>query len=475
MRRFAWSSRLTQQLGDTPRRSRVGLLSVYFSLFDEQMPPAFRSQLEAAAASYRDALARRFDVVFPGVVASDAEGRAAGETFRRAEIDVVVFAPTMAAPPSYAASALSLNPDVPMVVWNAPLVDTLESDLDQTKAHEHTTAISTVMLGNVLFRAGVQPVVITAMASDARNMERVFSAIESASKRQAPSRVLLRIGEGIPGYLDVEADDEDLDQVGFRQHRVSVDEFVETFRGVTDAALGELQQEIGELRWEGEPDPRSLRVASTMLELAERYGVAGGTVNCHGAALRFNPDVGICACLGVSLSTVRGRPFSCTGDLPTAVALVMGRAVAGAALYGEIYAPELSTGLALFSNGGEGDSSWSVGPVRLVPTQHYPGTCGRGTALAWSPRPGPCTLLSLSPGPFNWRGAWMHAEAVESRYPAMDAPNIMLSLSQDDPTGAFDRWTMSGATHHLALLPGHVGQVLSDALTKAGIEPYSVV
>ena len=54
-----------------------------------------------------------------------------------------------------------------------------------------------------------------------------------------------------------------------------------------------------------------------MDRLCADHDATAGAVNCHGDALRWNPGVGITACLGVALCTQGGRPFSCTGDIPT--------------------------------------------------------------------------------------------------------------------------------------------------------------
>ena len=49
--------------------------------------------------------------------------------------DVVVYAPTRAAPPSYAMHALA-GVDAPLVVWNALMIDRLPDGLTQAQAAE---------------------------------------------------------------------------------------------------------------------------------------------------------------------------------------------------------------------------------------------------------------------------------------------------------------------------------------------------
>ena len=115
------------------------------------------------------------------------------------------------------------------------------------------------------------------------------------------------------------------------------------------------------------------------------------TVNCHSEMLRWNPAVGITACLGASLLTANGVPVACTGDLPTALALVFARALSGRALYCEFYTPERETGLMLLAAGGEGDPAWAdtAHPVVVEPNDHYPGEHGAGTSLSFRLERGP--------------------------------------------------------------------------------------
>jgi L-arabinose isomerase len=435
------------------------------------MPPDFRARQEAVASRYVSAFESDFEVVYPGLVASSADGRRANDVFRSGEVDAVVFAPVMAAPPSYAAKALE-GLDVPLVIWNAPIVNRLGADLDQASAHEHTTTISAIMLANVLVRRGVPTVTITASPDDPRGTERVRAAIRTAVSEPAlAGRLLLRLGDPIAGYLDVEATNDQLAMLGLNEHRVTSKELTDALADVTTDQIEAIRTEIGARGWHGAPDTRSVRVAAALLALIETYGAFAGTINCHGPLFRDSEDVGICACLAASLATARGVPFSCTGDQPTAIALVLGRALAGAALYGEFYAPELASGLVLFANGGEGDDLWAGGPVTIRPSQHYPGLNGRGASLSFPLHSGPCTLLSVTPTEAGWRGVWACAEVVETRYPQLGAPNAMLRFPGVDISDALDAWATAGATHHHALLRGDLSSSLPQALAAAGIAP----
>jgi len=74
----------------TRRRPTVGVLSCYFTLFDEQMPAGFRQEREAVVRGYVDLLGREFDVVEAGMLTTENEGDCANAILRVARPDVIV-------------------------------------------------------------------------------------------------------------------------------------------------------------------------------------------------------------------------------------------------------------------------------------------------------------------------------------------------------------------------------------------------
>ena len=459
--------------------TKVGVVSCYFPLFEKQMPPGFRQDREAAARSYVEVLARDFDVVDAGTLASDADGDRASALLREAHVDVVVFAPSMAAPPSYAARALA-ELDRPLVIWNAPSIDRLPDGLTQAQATVNSSQVAAVMLANALVRASKPFAAVTTSPSDAAGtalLTRTVRAAAVASVLRDAS--VLRVGGWLPGYLDVESTAAELAQLGVTEHAVSVEELDDTFAAVDaeriESGLADLASR-GWARREGPADERSMRLALALRDLADSANAVAATVNCHSEMLRWNPAIGITACLGASLLTAEGIPVSCTGDLPTALGLVLARALSGRALYCEFYTPERETGLMLLAAGGEGDPAWAdpSHPVVVEPNDHYPGDHGAGTSISFRLEQGPATALSLSPAGATWRLAWATGEIVEARYDTMGGPNGMFRFDSGTAFEAGARWIASGATHHNALAHGRLDVEIPVLARALGIEEVRV-
>ncbi|MGZ8688483.1 MAG: hypothetical protein ACXWZP_08650 [Gaiellaceae bacterium] len=460
-------------------RPRVGIVSCYFTLFDEQMPVGFRQDREAVVRSYLDLLGRDFDIVDAGMLTSDAEGDRANAILREAEPDVIVYAPSMAAPPSYAARALA-GLDVPLVVWNGPTIDRLPAGLTQAQATVNSSQVAAVMFANALVRERRPFATVTVSPTDqdgAALLTRTVRAAAVASSLRGAA--VLRVGAWFPGYLDVESSHAELERLGVTEHAVTVPELNDAFADVEidriATGLSDLAAD-GWARREGPADERSMQLALALADLVGATNAAAVTVNCHSNFLRWNPAIGISACLGASLLTAGGVPVSCTGDLPTALALMLARTLSGRALYCEFYTPERATGLMLLAAGGEGDPAWADPghPVVVEPNEHYPGDHGAGASISFRLEPGPATALSLSPVEGTWRLAWATGEIVEARYDTMGGPNGMFRFDSGSAFEAGARWIASGATHHNALARGRLEVEIPVLARALGIEEVRV-
>ncbi|HKZ90999.1 MAG TPA: hypothetical protein VJZ50_02565 [Candidatus Limnocylindrales bacterium] len=450
-------------------RLRVGLVSVRFKLFDAQMGPDFPTRMRAHVDRSAAILEGAFDLVRTPLIEEEQDAAAVAATLAGERLDAVVFAPAMAAPPSYARTALA-GQTAPLLIWNAPSITRIPADYHQDEATVHSTTVGAVMYGNVLVREGRAPTVVTAAHNEAEAIDGLLRTLRAvAAAGSIRGATFLRVGHPIPGYIDVEASPAELAELGLREHALGRTEWESAVRSVSDEDAAALLEDVTG-RWSGDPGPQadqSARIAVALGRSMDTAGAIAGTVNCHGPWFRDNDVVGLPACLGVACSTEAGRPISCTGDQPAAIALALARRLTGAALYCETYAPEVSTGLVLIAAGGEGDPAWAAGSgVKLEANDHYPGNRGTGTSVAFALAPGPASLLSTSPTSEGWVLAWGPGEIVESRYPDMRGPNAMFRFDSGPSGEVISRWIGSGATHHNALAPGRL-EVEIPALARA--------
>ena len=409
-------------------RPRIGLVAVRFTLFDPQMGPDFPGRMRAHAARSAAILRALGDVIETPLVETEADAPIVARALAEARPDVVVVAPAMAAPPTVAMRSLE-GIEAPLVIWNAPAIDRLPDDLHQDEATVHSTSVGSVMLGNVLVRTRRPFQVVTASHDDPDGLTLlsriVLAAAVGGSLRGS---TVLRVGDPIPGYLDVEASAADLAVLGVREVAVPRDAWAAAVRTIPDDRADTLLTELRS-RWPGDPGSAgrdSARIALALGDALDASGALGGTVNCHGPWLRTGEDVGLTACLGVACQTEAGRPLACTGDQPTGIALILARRLTGRALYCECYTPELATGLVLVAAGGEGDPAWAEPPAcPSRSSEDRPPSCRSPPATragSWpgvrerSSRPGIGTCAARTPCSDSIRGR------AARRCPAGSAP-----------------------------------------------------
>ena len=465
------------------RPPRIGQLSVYFGLFDEAMPPQFRQDREALAHRFTEFLSAGGEVVYPGVVDSEEAGRRASEVFAEQQVEVVVFVPTMAAPPSYGWEAIS-GLDVPVISVAAQELTAIPDVYTTEEGTQRSTLVGLVMFTNVMAREGKPMVTLVGRLDSQDFAAEVAEAVRAAAlaHRIRGSRVG-RIGAPIRGYLDVEATSEEVSQLGLEMVPVSKEELNAAFAGASKTSIKDLAAGLRN-RFEANQTPdevlqRSARLAVALRDICERNDLAGGTVNCHGDMFRWNPEVGITACLGVTCLTEAGTPLSCTGDLPAGIALVIGKAVAGGSLYCEIYGVDFEGDWVLLANGGESDVSMAdpTRPITLLPEDHYMGVAGPGAAIVFSLPTGPATLLSMSPiagANGGWALVVAEGKIIGSRHESIEGPNGMFRFSSGPAPEAFQRFCNAGATHHSVLTPGHHLRTLRMMAEWMGFEVRAV-
>jgi L-arabinose isomerase len=474
-----FSSDVIEPAGAVVKQARIAFLSAYFGMYDDVMPAGFREHQLTSAAHSRAVLSAEFDVVDLGMIATEAEGRAAGELLRATPVDAIVYAPTMVAPPAWPLQVLA-GRGAPVIIWNAVQVLGLEAELDHPHATINTTQVGCLMLANVLRRQRRWSFTVTGSPLRDADNSKVLLAVRAAATAGSLLRaVALRIGEAIPGYDDVMTSPAELAAIGVTERTVQRPELDAAFDAVDDASAQHLLDELKRRpHWhvgEDENAQASARLALALEALCVRHGATCGTINCHGDLFRNNPNIGIAACLGMSLMGERGIPLSCTGDLPAGLAMAVAERLSGRALYCETYTPDLTRGTMLIASGGDGDPRWADHEgIRTIANAYYSGKRGAGTGVTFRLAPGPATLISMSPAGAGWRLIWATGEVTEDGYDGLDGPNGMFRFDRGPIEDAASAWIASGATHHHALAGGRLDTELRIVAAAAGFEAVAV-
>jgi L-fucose isomerase-like protein len=455
-----------------PTRPRVGLLVPRFTVFDGALGEERVARLRAR----RELLARMLepfaDVAAAVSVEDESDATRAREVFNDAAVEVVVVAPAMAAAPSLGVAVLS-PPSWPAVIWNAIGIEALAPDADQPTAIEHTTTVGCQMLSGALARLGAEVPVVSTGPDDAAGIERLRRAVEASSLAGALRQAsFVRIGQPPIGYLNVECDHDDLALLGARLVEVEQPELDEAFAAASAADAASVLSSLVEL---GVRTPAGLdagpsaRLAHAIGAVLDHHGAVAASTNCLGPLLRANERIGIPACLAGALETARGRPVSCTGDIPAALALWLGRRLTGAALYTEWYLSQIGDGDVLLLSCGLADPAFALADsASLYEVSAVPGVRGTAAGVRFVPRSGPATLIGMSAAADGWRLAWLEGETIGEASPNLRGVALRFRADDLDPLAAASSWIGAGVTHHPVLVPGRIGATLALAARALG-------
>lgn len=470
-------------------RPRVGVISPYWTLWEHTAGPTFRADRLALARAVADELAATgalepLDVV---EVASGDDGTTAGRRLADQDPDVVLVIQTMAVPAAWTMAALDAVPRTPVVVWALHETGLVDGGFDHGSITTQGATVGAPMLSNLLSRADRPFELILGRRSDDATVAQVRDAIRLAGVARGIARARLgRIGRPLDGYAHVDVDDHALlAATGIELVFVDPDEVVAHFREVPDADVAALEADVRrDWTFEEEPLPddlaRSLRAAIALETVVDEHGLHGGAFNCHVPQFRFGEPIGIAPCWALGRLTTGGRPFTCTGDIVTAVAMLTTKRLGGAAVYHEIEAIDYATGEVVIANSGEHDLAWSAPGARprLRPNGWF---CGRdehcGVCAVLEPAPGPATLVGFTPHP-QARGGFRYVVArgdlTERTFPETGTVNGAFRFRDGTVEEAWARWASAGVNHHSSATPGDLSQEVSAVARHLGIEAVLV-
>jgi hypothetical protein len=413
---------------------RVALLSPYWSFFESSFDGDLRATRRELAAEVAALLG---GVVADEVADSRAGGEAAAARIAAARPDALVVVQSMAAPPAHALAALDRLADLPLVVLVAQRTRSPAGDLDHAAITADGATVGGPQLTNVLIRR-------------AR---------------------IARVGRPIDGYDCVDCDEAAL-RAATGIELVPVDPAdVRAAYLAADGAAVEAELRAG---WDVEaPAPcvrRSARFAAALDALDARLGVAAGAMNCHVPEIRLGEEPGIAPCFALGRETSRGVPWTCAGDVVTAVAMLTLKLLGGAALYHEIETLDHDSGEALLANSGEHDLAFAdpAERPRLRANGWWPGACAQ-----FSPPPGPATLVAFTPHPgepSGFRYVVAEGELTARRLPAAGTVAGAFRFGGGEPVAeAWERWARAGVNHHAAATPGRYGDAVAAVAAHVGV------
>ncbi len=463
---------------------RVAVVHPYWELWEHTAGPGFRWERLALARRVATDLAEAVTVV--GVVdfASAEEAASLADRLAGTEFDAILVLQTMATPPGFALALVERLPDVPIVLWALHETGLTGSTVSHRDITTQGATVGAPMLTSLLSRRGIPYELMLGRMTDASVRDRVIRALRTVTvARQLRQARLGRVGRPLDGYLHVDVEPDSLRQAtGIEIVDIDPNEVVEAYRDVTDDAVDALAEEVRR-DWTFEEDltigdslERSLRAALAIEAVARAHRLDAGAFNCHVPQFRFGEPIGIAPCFGLGRLTSLGMPWTCTGDVLTAVAMLTTKRLGGAALYHELETIDYATGEVVIANSGEHDLAW-LAPGERPRLRRNGWFCDKdphcGMCAVFEPAPGPATLVGFTPHPAargGFRYVVARGELTARRFPMTGTVNGAFRFAAGPVEEAWVRWVAAGVTHHSSATPGDLADDVAAVARHLGIE-----
>jgi L-arabinose isomerase len=462
------------------RKIKVGVVAGYMAFFDAIMPTGYREERKRWAKHLQDIIHQNeFEIIDPGLIVSREDGINAGRIFKQENIDVILVIPTMAAPPGYSWEAVKEFKDLPLIVWDVHEMKKIPDDYTMRDLVRHSSNVGTIMFTNVALRYGRNPHILVGTYDDPKVHQRISQLIRIgglASKLRKGNIGI--IGEPIDGYINVLAEEQDVkEKIGLSMKRITKEEFLDVFQSITEKQLAKKrewlsQNSVIEEMADDELN-KSIQLALTLESITERYDLLGGAYNCRADYGVKNPDIGVIGCLGISYMATVGKPYTCTGDIITSIAMIVSKNLGSNVLYCECDQIDYIEDYMLMANTGESDFCFSCEKPCIISTGGHSGQPVKGASLFVQAKKGPGTLIGLSPKQ-NAKGGWSliiaPGEILGTDHQQLRVGNAMFRFKNGPTPEAFQRWCLAGATHHGALSTGDLVEDLLLLGDFLGIE-----
>ena len=396
-------------------------------------------------------------------------------------LDVIVVVICMAAPSTHGLAFLDRFASVPVVVWSVQRSRNIRTGFDASDITSAGTAVGTPQLTNMLARSGRPHEIVAGALDDEACHGRLARAVGVAETASALRRArIARVGQPPPGYACVDTDAETLRRAtGIDLVDVEPADLRRRWRAVNGADVDRLQREaeaVAEVAVDWDTaGRRSLAGAAALEALDDDLDVAAGAMNCHVPELRFGTEVGVTPCYGLGRETSRGIPWTCAGDVLTAIAMLVGKRLGGAALYHELEVIDFDTDEVAIANSGEHDLAWCPAGrrPRLQPNPWYADDPWTGACMWFELPPGPASLIGFTPHagePSGYRFIVAEGHITERSLPQNPTVGGVFRFAGDAGVAeSWRAWASAGVNHHSSASPGHLAADVATVARHLGV------
>lgn len=479
-----------QTVAATGEFVRIGIFGTGLNTYWEQFA-GLKDRLQTYTTEIAGRLAELgVEVVNLGLIDTVDAAFEAGETFRRAGIDLIFVHVT-----TYTLSATVLpvvkRAKAPVIVLNlAP-----EAAIDYRKFNALPNRIamtgewlafcqpcSVPEIANVFRRARIA---FTEIAGVLHGDPAVWDEIQAWVQATKVARILEKNRLGVMGHyyggmLDIYSDlTQQCATFGGHIEHIEVDELTALKRAVRDSEIRERVAHFHSV-FNVQPDclpeelDRAARTSVALDQLVEKHRLGSMAYYYKGGDNAANQDTMTSIILGASLLTGLGIPVAGEYEIKNVQAMKIMDAFSAGGSFTEYYAADFNDDVLLMGHDGPGHLAIAEGKIRVRPLTVYHGKVGQGLSVEMSVKHGNVTLLAVAETG-DGRLKFTTAEGRSVPGPILEIGNT--NSRYRFPLGIREfmkRWNVQGPAHHCAIGVGHIASKLEKLGWLLGIETVRV-
>jgi L-arabinose isomerase len=445
------------------KRPKIGLLSPYWSFWEGVVDGDPRA-LHTALFDEAIAVARGHGDVAWSVRVDELDDSLP-------TVDLIIVVVTMASPPAAVRAFLESRPRAIVVVWALHDSPAIDEPFTHQSITTRGATVGASMVAASLSRVGIAHDIVLGDPTSARVDLALRCAAAAAAVRG--SRLLV-VGEPLEGYDFVLPPRDEVARLGVDLISRTPDDLAAHADSASPRALAELEAEIG-------PDVSAvtteagaqvaLRAAVALQHMVELDDVQGGALNCHVPSLRTGTRWGgVAPCLALGRMTSQGCGFTCTGDVNTALAMLLVSSLGRPTFYHEMEAIDEDSDEVVLANSGEHDSRFaSVSDARIVANPWFPGT-NPTPIVAHQVAPGPASIVAVTVVDETLRVIVAEGEFTARPTHLTGTMTAAFRFSSSSAPDGWQAWVAAGAGHHACATDAHLTNDLTVVTRHLGLD-----
>lgn len=430
------------------------------------------------------------EIIYPGMMRNEEEIEKISQEFQKNDIDIIIVVGL-----GYATSEITFSAikdiEKPIIVLNTSTKKTIPENYSLKYAAMEQYVLANVEITHVLKRNGKKHIYFVSGLMDDENMHIKIAEYLIAArtiKKLKNSNIGFIGGSAFPGMMDVAVDEELVkSKFGINIIHFSDEEIVDTFKNISSDQIEEEKKKMLSkylnisVNENEESFNKSIQMGLCHRDLINKYDLISVANYCY-PAMR-NPEISVPACMGTVMCTSDGIPFSCEGDIGTAIALYIMKEVAEDSTHVEFSISDYEKNAILMFHCGNGNLKFSrsAGDVKINFHQSFkkesctvPEESFEGTSFEFVAKDGKATLLNTS---LNNDSQWqINIGLGEVKY--YKPVNLSIPQSWWKVCGSIDdfleRWCSTSPIHHMALGYGHQKNTLTKLSSLLDLNCYVI-